>query len=189
MSGNQDRRVRRTRQTIQRALVELMLDKGYDKVTVTDIIDRADVGRSTFYAHFTDKRDVLFSNLGGLAFLHPEPRSQGPLFSFSLAIFEHVAEQEPLVRALLGSKGGGVVMARGERMVAAVVRDELKARGAIASARLELVVAGVVGAFLAMLRGWVDAEVTATPAELDTAFRALVTPGVESFLARGALPQ
>ncbi|MEO3856880.1 TetR/AcrR family transcriptional regulator [Acrocarpospora sp. B8E8] len=184
MSGNEDRRVRRTRQTIQRAMVELMLDKGYDKVTVTDIIDRADVGRSTFYAHFTDKRDVLFSNLGELDFLRPSPQGEGPLFSFGLAMFEHVAEQGPLVRALLGSKGGGVVMARAEQILAAVVRAELQARGAIASARLDLVVTGVVGAFMAMLRGWLDGEVTATPAELDTAFRAFVTPGAESFLAQ-----
>src|SRR5687767_3562998 len=63
-----DRRVRRTRRLVQQALVELILEKGYDAVTVTDIIDRADVGRSTFYAHFTDKQDVLFSNLDELAF-------------------------------------------------------------------------------------------------------------------------
>ncbi len=83
--------------------MELILEKGYDAVTVTDIIARADVGRSTFYAHFTDKQDVLFSNLDQLTFLHPAPRDDpGELFAFSRPMFEHVREQERLVRALLG---------------------------------------------------------------------------------------
>ncbi|WP_344491513.1 helix-turn-helix domain-containing protein [Nonomuraea monospora] len=137
MSG--DRRVRRTRRLIQEALVALILDKGYDAVTVTDIIERADVGRSTFYAHFTDKREVLFSNLDQLAFLHPAPRGEvGELFAFSRPMFEHVREQERLVRALMGRRGGGLVHARGEQLLAALVKDELLTAGGRASAPLDL---------------------------------------------------
>ncbi|WP_280215462.1 helix-turn-helix domain-containing protein [Nocardia cyriacigeorgica] len=36
-----------------------MIERGYERVTVTDVIDRADVGRSTFYAHYRDKDDLL----------------------------------------------------------------------------------------------------------------------------------
>ncbi|WP_412537769.1 helix-turn-helix domain-containing protein [Longispora sp. K20-0274] len=61
-----DRRVRRTRLALRHALVELMVDKGYDAVTVQDIIDRADVGRSTFYAHFTDKEHLFRSGIQDL---------------------------------------------------------------------------------------------------------------------------
>ncbi|MEV4896936.1 TetR/AcrR family transcriptional regulator [Nonomuraea sp. NPDC055795] len=172
-----DRRVRRTRQAIQGALVELTLEKGYDAVTVTDIIDRADVGRSTFYAHFTDKQDVLFSNLEALTFLRAEPGADGPLFAFSLPMFEHVHEQRRLVKALLGRRGGGVVVARGERMLGRMIRAELEARTGEVS---ELVVSCVAGAFMMLLRRWVDEEITATPVELDAAFRATVLPGVEA---------
>ncbi|MGP3910872.1 TetR/AcrR family transcriptional regulator [Nonomuraea sp. 10N515B] len=181
MSG--DRRVRRSRRMIQEALVALILEKGYDAVTVTDIIDRADVGRSTFYAHFTDKQDVLFSNLDGLAFLHPAPvDGPGELFAFSLPMFEHVHEQRRLVRALMGRRSGGLVHARGEQLLAAVVRKELLAAGARASAALDLLVVCVVGAFMGLLRAWVDGESAASPAELDAAFRAAVEPGVRAAL-------
>ncbi|MEV1169094.1 TetR/AcrR family transcriptional regulator [Nonomuraea sp. NPDC049784] len=183
MSG--DRRVRRTRRIVQEALVALILEKGFDAVTVTDIIDRADVGRSTFYSHFADKQEVLFSNLDELAFLRPAPDTRsGELFAFSLPMFEHVHEQRRLVRALLGRRGGGQVHARGEQLLAAVVRNELVAAGARASASLDLLVVCVVGAFMGLLRAWVDGETTATPAELDAAFRAAVEPGVRAALGR-----
>ncbi|MFI7229700.1 TetR/AcrR family transcriptional regulator [Nonomuraea angiospora] len=183
MSG--DRRVRRTRRIVQEALVALILEKGYDAVTVTDIIGRADVGRSTFYSHFTDKQDVLFSNLDELVFLHPVPATRsGELFAFSLPMFEHVREQRRLVRALLGRRGGGQVYARGEQLLSAVVRNELVATGARASASLDLLVVCVVGAFMGLLRAWVDGEGTATPAELDAAFRAAIEPGVRATLGQ-----
>ncbi|WP_214317848.1 TetR/AcrR family transcriptional regulator [Nonomuraea sediminis] len=169
--------MRRTRRAIQGALVELLLEKGYDKVTVTDIIERADVGRSTFYANFTDKQDVLRSNLDELGFLHPAPAAEGPLFAFSLPMIEHVAEQRQLVRALLGKRGGGAVMAHGEKLLGDVIREELLVRGWQAP---EPVVTCVVGAFLALLTKWVDGEISATPAELDAAFRAVIIPGVEA---------
>ena len=56
-----DRRVQRTRESLHRALIALMIEKGYDAVTVGDIVDRANVGRSTFYAHYTDKEDLFDS--------------------------------------------------------------------------------------------------------------------------------
>ena len=56
-----DRRVRKTRQLLREALMELTLERGYDHVTIQDILDRADVGRSTFYAHYHDKDDLLVS--------------------------------------------------------------------------------------------------------------------------------
>ncbi|WP_084965728.1 TetR/AcrR family transcriptional regulator [Thermoactinospora rubra] len=173
--------MRRTRAAIQRALVELILEKGYDAVTVTELIDRADVGRSTFYAHFADKREVLYGFMEEqLAFLLPAPATGGPLFPYSRRMFEHAWEQRRLLRALLGRRGG-VVHTRGEQMFATVVREELVARGLRSS--VDVVVACVVGAFMTLVGKWLDGEIRGTPAELDAAFRAAVTPGVEHMIA------
>jgi AcrR family transcriptional regulator len=79
---NTDRRVRRTRRALHDALLTLMTEKSYDAVTVQDIIDRADVGRSTFYSHFTDKRDLLDS---GFEDLNPAARSTSCSLSQRLA--------------------------------------------------------------------------------------------------------
>ena len=55
-----DRRVQRTRRLLHKALMSLILEKKYESITVQEILDRADVGRSTFYMHFQDKDELLF---------------------------------------------------------------------------------------------------------------------------------
>src|SRR5688572_21995012 len=67
-----DRRVQKTRKLLQDALVELVAEKGYEAVTIREILDRANVGRSTFYAHFQDKDQLLHSILEGLQALFEE---------------------------------------------------------------------------------------------------------------------
>ncbi len=56
-----DRRIQRTRQLLHEALITLILEKGYDAITVQDILERANLGRSTFYAHYQDKEALLLS--------------------------------------------------------------------------------------------------------------------------------
>jgi AcrR family transcriptional regulator len=58
-----DRRVQRTRQLLRGALFSLIQEKGFEALSVQDIIDRANVGRATFYAHFDNKHDLLLSGL------------------------------------------------------------------------------------------------------------------------------
>jgi len=179
-----DRRVRRTRTAILRALISLMREKGYDAVTVTDIIDRADVGRSTFYTHFTDKSDVLDESLDGLGeFLRAQrDAGGGRLFAFSLAMFEHAEEQRPLLQGLLGHRGGAVVHDRITRLLADLVREEVAAltAGRQPAVPADLIVSGVVGVYLALLARWIDDSERRTPQQMDAAFRRLVLPGVQA---------
>jgi AcrR family transcriptional regulator len=182
-----DRRVRRTRAAIQHALTGLIIEKGYDAVTVTDIIDRADVGRSTFYTHFTDKRDVLDDSIAGLGeFLRAHRDTSGQLFGFSLAMFEHADEQRPLLQALLGRRGGTVLHDRIAEMLTDLVGEELAARttGRKPAVPIDLVVAGVVGAYLALVARWADNDEVRTPQQMNAAFHRLVRPGVEAILGQ-----
>jgi AcrR family transcriptional regulator len=183
-----DRRVRRTRTAIQQALIALMLEKGYDAVTVSDIIDRADVGRSTFYAHFTDKHDVLDDSIESLGVFLRTSRdaADGQLFGFSLAMFEHAHGQRQLLRALVGRRGGTVVQARIGQLLAELVREELTTLTAKRPPTLpvELIVTGVVGAYQALLARWLDESEPHTPHQMDTAFRRLVIPGVAAAIQR-----
>src|SRR6185437_2006254 len=62
----QDRRVERTQRALREALIRLVLERGWDDVSVQDVCARANVGRSTFYLHFADKEELLVSGFGGL---------------------------------------------------------------------------------------------------------------------------
>src|SRR5882757_7171577 len=61
-----DRRVRRTRKQLHDAFIALVIEKGYEKTTIQDILDRADVGRSTFYVHYRDKEALLTANFDAM---------------------------------------------------------------------------------------------------------------------------
>src|SRR6516165_1579746 len=93
-----DRRARRTRALLQQAHLELILKKGYDATTIQDICDAADVGRSTFYAHYRSKDDLRRSGFEHLRTLLAERQASALAstaegderrLAFSLTLFEH----------------------------------------------------------------------------------------------------
>ena len=181
-----DRRVPRTRKLLQDALMALILEKGYEAVTVQDIIDRANVGGSTFYAHFLDKQTLLLSGLEQLrVFLAQQQAtaaaSDAPRLSFSLALFEHACGYRPVYRALIGTQSGAVVRKHIHQMLADLVRDELAAlapRDAVAPITREVVVQYTVSAFMGLLSWWADHDPPDTPARMDAIFQQLTMPGV-----------
>lgn len=55
----EDRRIRKTKKAIREALLTLMLEKGFDAITINDIAEEADINRGTFYLHYADKFELL----------------------------------------------------------------------------------------------------------------------------------
>jgi AcrR family transcriptional regulator len=194
----EDRRVLRTRKALHEALISLILEKGYEAVTVQDILDRADVGRSTFYAHFADKEQLLLSGIDHLGeFLAEQQRlalsaphgSEEPWLGFSLAMFEHAHGYRLAFQAMVGHNSGAVVQERIRWMLSGLVREGLKAaipRVTRRAVPFEAAVQSVVGSFLAILIWWLDHQPQLAPKEVDGLFRGLVLPGVAAVL--GAHP-
>ena len=107
-----DRRVRRTRQLLVDALLALIVERGYEALTVQDVLDRADIGRSTFYAHFRDKDDLLaaaFSRLHTVLEGRTGAAGAAGLAELSLALFRHTDEHRPLYRAMVGRPSGAML--------------------------------------------------------------------------------
>jgi AcrR family transcriptional regulator len=163
---------------------------------VQDLIDRADIGRSTFYAHYTDKADLLdemLSEMRSLVDPDPDPTAgpAGPAdrrrpLRFSLHLLRHVQDQQALLRALLGRPGAGRVVTQIENMLTEVVRSELQALAEVSDdprVPLDLIAPTVVAAYLATLTWWVGEDFRHTPEQVDAHFQALVAPGV-----RAAIP-
>jgi AcrR family transcriptional regulator len=106
--ATEDRRHRRTRQLLSRALIALSLEKGYEAVTIRDITNRANVGYATFFRHYRDKNELL-KGVGEVVLeeiidlLSPvdadgDPRLVGP------TLFRYVADHSEIVRVLRGSQ-------------------------------------------------------------------------------------
>ena len=184
-----DRRSQRTRQLLSTALIEVMLEKRYDEITVQDIIDRANVGRSTFYAHFLDKEDLLVSQLTRV--LDALTQQHGPFVAGELTpaslvpFFQHVQEHHRLYTAL--ARGGGIEMLfkKGQERMRQNIEQHLRAVIPVEqmpAAPLSLIAAYVAGAILTMLTWWLDQGMSHTPQQMDTMFQHLVLPGVRSTL-------
>jgi AcrR family transcriptional regulator len=184
-----DRRTRRTRRAIVDALIALMQERRFDRISVQEIIDRADVGRSTFYAHFRDKEGVLTSEfVRVIAALHEQIEDNGTpdeLFLPSLGLFRHVAAQHALFRALVRGHGVEILFGAAQRELQA--RAERGLTALLAGCNTPAVPVPVLadylaGTFLSLLRWWLDRRMPHTPEEMEAIYRRLVMPSVREIV-------
>jgi AcrR family transcriptional regulator len=134
MDKKPDRRVQRTRTLLRDSLIALILEKGYDAVTIQDITDRANLGRATFYLHFKDKDDLLVSMMEEIqqdVMERTSPLSPDDNFLVngqppSLLAFQHASEHADFYRAMLGEGGLAGVMTRFRKSGAARVQAQIE---------------------------------------------------------------
>ncbi len=166
----EDRRVRRTKQRLHTALMTLIVEKGYDKITVQDLIDRADVGRSTFYAHYETKDDLLLSGLDHLTAdieLHmtDDPSASNVILP-SLGFFRHVADHHKLFKAMIGSRGIDLVHKAARDALTERARAVIELRAA-AGERTGIPpdtrAAFAAGSLMAFLTWWLDNDMPHPP--------------------------
>ena len=177
-----DRRIKRTQQSLHVALNHLILEKAYEAITVKDVTDRANVGRSTFYAHHGSKEGLLLS---GLQHLHAALAGAGgaaaPMFGFSRVFFEHAQEYRNLFQALLKSESGPIVTRKIKHLLADAVRRDLSRITGEAPASdvpREAMVQFTVDALFSILLWWFERSPKLSPGEVDAIFRRLTLPGV-----------
>lgn len=172
-----DRRVKRSQQALLDALVELMIEKGFEATTIADIAERANVGRSTFYAHFADKEALLRESLQGLrAFLTTASAASRanvhPALAFALPMLEHVADSRDLFSALVSRKSTAVDML--QTMLVELVADTLTGNATSSPVPVRLTAQHVVGSFLAVCSWWMTEASLLPAAAVDAAFRELM---------------
>ncbi|MDB5561613.1 MAG: hypothetical protein JWN11_1031 [Hyphomicrobiales bacterium] len=127
-----DRRIRKTQEALYSALVALIVTKGYEATTVQDVLDSADVGRSTFYARFPSKEALLEFGFERLRQeLDKHMANRGPeRFSFLRPLLLHAKAHAGLYAALLDGTGGRLVEARLSTLIADLIRRDLDRLGA-----------------------------------------------------------
>lgn len=175
-----DRRVVRTRNALYDALVALIRERDYDTIRVEDILDRANVGRSTFYAHFKSKDELLERSLERLKaeLMSVLEEADFPdMGTVTRVLFDHVGCHRDIYFSLSGRAAAEVLSAAIASNFAQVVRSVLPVTPRPAIPR-ELTIAYVRETFLCVLRWWLHRNPSVSPEEANALFQRLVTKGL-----------
>ena len=184
--GKPDRRVTRTKHLLREALMSLMSEQRYDAITVQDILDRADIGRSTFYSHYRDKEELLISGMDDilhsliLTLEHPDHCDHQNILSTE-PLFQHAQEEFLLHKAIMGGQGINLMIKRIQRHLGEHVEDELKKwlhTDQEPDVSISLLGHHVASVLLTLLRWWFDNNKPYSPARMDAIFQKLVMPGI-----------
>ncbi len=175
----EDRRVARTRAALHQAFMDLVAERDYDDITIADVITRADVGRSTFYQHYSNKDEILRAVMaGGFAAL-ADTVNDGP----------HLQYLEEWLQIFWNNRRAGRVLLSGQprapisRQLAEMVEERLDRIAALAPRRppapLRLVSSMIAESQLGLIQAWIAAQTAATPAALAETLR-LAAQGLTS---------
>jgi AcrR family transcriptional regulator len=180
-----DQRVKRTCNRLGTALLELILEKPLNEVTVQEVLDRAGVGRSTFYQHYRDKDDLLVSQLEMflefmstvLSVRHDKSNRVAPIEE----IFAHIGNQNKIYKALSDSSRLNDFWDLAEGYFARGIEQRLVESGrlkALSSRELAACATALAGSLLSLLRWWLDRGEKETPREMDEMFHRMVWSGM-----------
>jgi AcrR family transcriptional regulator len=184
----QDRRSQRTRQALIHALIELLAARHYDRITIQDIVDQANVGRATFYAHYQNKDDLLKSGfervLDMLVQQIVSSENDQILFDTSM-LFHHAQGHYELYRTLVWGSGFDLLTKEGHAALSKKIEDRfalLLTGRQPPSIPLPILSCSVAGAVLIMLKWWLDNKMPYSPERMNEIFQQLVMPGVRTVL-------
>jgi AcrR family transcriptional regulator len=187
--AERDRRVRRTRGAFIDAFLSLVVQKGYEKITVHDIIDRADIGRSTFYAHYRDKEALLLAcfddmqqQLRSEIAAHASTgRSIDPARPAAL-VFGHAYRNQRVYRALCGKQGGNTVQRHLHGLIGALLVENLGPQLGAPGSKMhaEVVAEFYTAAALGLLTWWIDNNFCHGPTWIATTYRQLAAYGLST---------
>lgn len=189
-SDLKDRRIQRTRQLLRSALMDLIADQGYDTITVQQIIDRANIGRSTFYAHYRDKDDLLIRGMDDT--IHSlisdlehdsdnRPVSGDHMILCVEPLFRHTIEHFRLHKAILGGQGIEIIVRRIQKHLSQHIQEQLAkhlSENRPPTIPIEIIAIHLANSVMNLLRWWFDNNKPYTPAEMDRIFQELTMPGV-----------
>ena len=182
-----DKRARRTHDRLGMALLELMVEKPMDEVTVQEVLDRASVGRSTFYLHFRDKNDLLLSQLevflatmsNWLSLRNEKSHRVVPVEE----MFAHIGGQNKIWRALVdcGRLQDFLDLAQG--YFARGIEQRLRESNRLSKLpqpELAAHAVALAGSLLSLLRWWIDRGAKESPRDLDKLFHRMAWNGLQA---------
>ena len=182
-----DRRKRKTREAIFKAFTELLSSKNFEQITVGEIIDAADIGRATFYAHFETK-DSLLKELCSELFCHifdslnNENTDHKHIFeceapsSVFLHLFSHLQKNDNNILRLLSCKNNDLFLKYFKENLAVLVKDQFHLFNPDKSRKLpdSFLINHISSTFVETVRWWIDNDKKESPEEITEYFLLVV---------------
>lgn len=185
----QDRRSQRTQQALLDALVALLAVKHYDEISVNDIIMRANVGRSTFYAHYQTKDDLMKRGFERALDMFiqqiPTGNIEQDMQLDTTPLFRHAQGHYELFRTLAWGSGFEILTRDGHATLSAKFEERFtkmltnKPEPALSIAVLSY---SLAGSLLILLKWWLEHKMPYSPEDMDGIFQQLMMPGVRNIL-------
>ena len=179
-----DQRIRRTRDQLGDALMELALEKPFDAITVQDVIDRAGVSRSTFYVHYNDKDDLFISDVDeffeGMATALSRRGDSSDRIAPVRELFAHVADASRFQKAIVASGKIHDVLELGQGHFARGIEQRLAElhRAWGTNVQRHAIAQALAGALLSLLSWWIKAKMPTSPAHMDDLYHRMVWSGI-----------
>ena len=181
-----DERARRTRDRLGGAFVALIHEKPIESVTVQNVLDRASVGRSTFYLHFRDKNDLLLSQLEKFLEMMSTTLSVRKEVSHRVVpvaeMFAHIENQRDLYRILADAGRLNDFYDLAQGYFSRGIEDRLRESKHVPKIpyrELAARASALAGSLLSLLRWWLDRGAKEPPGEMDELFHRMVWNGLQ----------
>ena len=178
-----NRRGRKTEVALRQALAELIHEKPYEDVVIKEILARADVGRSTFYAHYRDKEDLLFSGFQDVLLSAQSAAEPGDLLWFSRPVLEHIEQERRTRKSSLDQRRRHSIHRHLYRSIADRIQTDVKTlrrHQRVAPRVPEGVLAKwIASTFLLVLDWWADSQNPPDAREVERMVRQLLEPALK----------
>ena len=171
-----DRRIRRTRRQLFRALHDLIKEIPYDEISVSKIVNEADISRATFYLHYKDKHDLLIASLESLLAEVSETLQNSPspdLQSLALQIFQHVQDHHELYQAIYQADTASFVMLNGW---VDIIESSLQLSLTAPEEEIEMIAHQVAGGLYAIVLWWLKHDMSYSPLDMAHKFSDFTMP-------------
>lgn len=176
-----DRRTKKTKDAIYIAFSELLIKEKYSKITIQEIIDLADIGRSTFYSHFETKDELLKSMCTDMFDeMHSRNQTLSPHNPHSMITdsLYHIKEKEKIIKGVFLSESGELFMNYFRGYFGNLIEQHLFAsyNEKITGLPKDFLINHISGSFLEMVKWWVSGNMKQTPEELTSYFISVISP-------------
>jgi AcrR family transcriptional regulator len=200
MDEKTDRRIQRTKKLLRNAIIELSLERGYEHLTIEDITDYANLGRTTFYLHYKEKKELLLDSLEVIITdLFREIYSYENLQKWKMQsidprkmVFIHAAENADLYRLFFDGEIGGIVITHFRKHLAGIfnqITEALQKKYNLTPHIPNPVSTNFTsGALMGVLSWWLQNNMPYSPEEIYELYHYMVVNGAAKSIGFDELP-